>query len=128
MRALLDTHVLLWLRAGDERLPVKWREVILGRADELFLSTASVTEISIKVVRGKLSLPEPPTILVPHMVSDLRLQILPITLQHALAVSSLPLHHSDPFDRLLVAQAKSESLPLISGDERLSSYDLQILW
>jgi PIN domain nuclease of toxin-antitoxin system len=128
LRALVDTHVLLWLRSGDQRLPPRWRQVLLARADELFFSTASVTEISIKYVRGKLKLPDPPTELVPFMISDLRLTTLPITLQHALTVSTLPLHHLDPFDRLLIAQSKSESLPLITADGDLSSYGVQILW
>jgi PIN domain nuclease of toxin-antitoxin system len=128
MKALLDTHVLLWYRIGDSRLPVRWRQVLDERNHELFFSAASVTEISIKFSSGKLILPEPPPSLVPYMLNDLSIQALPVTIQHALTVSLLPPHHSDPFDRLLVAQAQFESLPLITGDARLSQYNLQILW
>ena len=128
MRALLDTHVLLWLRSGDERLPQRWRKVLLGRADQLHFSAASAAEISIKFASGKLKLPQPPKEFVPFMISDLRLRTLPISLQDTLTVSTLPLHHGDPFDRLLVAQAMSESLPLITADPHMSRYDIQILW
>jgi PIN domain nuclease of toxin-antitoxin system len=128
VKALLDTHVLLWFRAGDERLSSKWRQMLEGRADDFFFSAASVAEISIKYLSGKLNLPEPPLALIPHMLSDLRITSLPITIQHSLALSTLPLHHGDPFDRLLIAQSRSESLPLITGDRRLAQYGVQILF
>ncbi len=128
MRALLDTHILLWFIAGDERLPLTWREALEAREDEFFISAASAAEISIKFVKGKLKLPEPPVKLIPEVLSDLKLLTLPVTLQHALTVSTLALHHSDPFDRLLIAQSKVESIPVVTGDPLMSLYPIQILW
>jgi PIN domain nuclease of toxin-antitoxin system len=128
LRALLDTHVLLWFLAADDRLPPRWREVLENRADELYFSAVSVAEISLKYASGKLKLPDAPARLIPEIIADRLLITLPLTIAHALGVSTLPVNHKDPFDRLLIAQARAESLPLITSDGQLSRYGAQILW
>ena len=119
---LLDTHVLLWLNSDLQRIS---RSVIaaLDLADQVYYSAASVWELSIKQSLGKLHLAKPISGFVEHS----RFLELPVTTQYAEAAASLPLHHRDPFDRMLVAQAMTEGLTLITADRRLSSYDLKTL-
>jgi PIN domain nuclease of toxin-antitoxin system len=98
------------------------------KGNDLLLSAASAWEIAIKSSLGKLPLPEPPEVFIPrHMVIN-QVRPLPISVEHALAVASLPPHHRDPFDRLLVAQAKTENIPLLSADAILKPYSIQVLW
>lgn len=119
---LLDTHVLLWYLGGDPRLPVRAKDAIESGV-EVYVSAASVWEIAIKTRLGKL-----------QTEADLLERIgagfehLPITHAHAWATSELPQQHDDPFDRLLVAQAQVEQLPLLSGDPKLHEYEVDILW
>lgn len=98
-----------------------------GRND-LLLSVVSAWEISIKAGVGKLNLPDPPTKFVTGQVSGNGMEVLPIHLDHALRVYDLPNHHQDPFDRLLVAQALVEELPLVSGDAEVSRYPVETIW
>ena len=127
MRVLLDTHAFLWFLAGDERLSKKARDAISNEDTELFLSAASVWEMAIKAALGRLILP----MSVADYVADKSaagFQMLPIEWEHAAAVQTLPLHHRDPFDRLIIAQAKAEKMPLISGDQIFRRYGLPIIW
>jgi PIN domain nuclease of toxin-antitoxin system len=101
--------------------------LIVG-SDELLFSAASVAEISTKFARRKLSLPEPPIDLIPKVMADLRLLPLSVTLEHALTLSQLPVHHADPFDRLLIAQATHEQIPIVTGDKEFRRYDVQVVW
>jgi PIN domain nuclease of toxin-antitoxin system len=121
-RYLLDTHVLLWLNSDLRRIP---RQVVaaLDLADQVYYSAASVWELSIKQSLGKLRLAEP----ISGFAEQSNLLELPVTTQYAEAAARLPLHHRDPFDRMLVAQAMTEALVLITADRRLSSYDLRTL-
>lgn len=126
MRALLDTHVWLWMLTAPERLGAA-RE-LLARADtELLLSAASTWEIALKYTSGRLPLPEPPDRYLPPRLRSTRVELLAISHQHTLAVANLPPVHRDPFDRLLVAQAQALKVPLITADETLSGYDLELL-
>ena len=127
MRVLLDTHVWLWLQSEPERLSEASLEMLANPANELLLSAASAWEIAVKVGLGKLLLPAPPADYVPRRLATSGTTALPVELRHALHVATLPRHHSDPFDRLLVAQAQVEGLPLMTADPQLGAYEVEIL-
>lgn len=118
MRLLLDTHVFLWWCADDPRLGEAERAAIRDGANDVFLSTASVWEMAIKQALGRLQVPEPPS----AAVARLGIGRLPIDFEHAEATVGLPPLHRDPFDRLLVAQARVEGLTLITTDPLVRSY------
>lgn len=128
MRYLLDTSVWLWSTFEPERLSRQAHEIFSDLSQEMFLSAASAWEISIKWAAGKLHLPEPPSAYVPRRTADQGIRPLPVSHQHALAVSTLPNHHRDPFDRLLAVQASVEEMVLISADRIFRRYPVQILW
>jgi PIN domain nuclease of toxin-antitoxin system len=119
---LLDTHALLWYLGGDSRLSQRAKDAIESGL-EVYVSAATIWEIAIKRGLGKLRT-EPD--LVERITTGF--EHLAITLQHAWATSELPQHHGDPFDRLLVAQARAERLPLLSADPKLRVYDVDIIW
>lgn len=125
MRLLLDTHVLLWSLAGSPRLSSTAREAIVDAANDVFVSAASMWEASIKRSVGKLRF-ETAKILAEMEFNGFR--ELPITARHALAAGDLPLHHKDPFDRMLVAQAIAEGLTLVTSDSALRPYGVTALW
>jgi len=122
-RLLLDTRVFLWWRANSPLLGADARAAI-ARADLVFVSVASAWEAAIKMALGKLRLPES----FEAGVLASRFERLPIAFAHAEAVASLPQHHSDPFDRMLVVQCRSEGLTLVTNDRRLAAYDVDIIW
>jgi len=127
MKAILDTHTFLWAIADDKRLSPQAKRVYTGPHD-LWLSLASVWEILLKVQSGKLPLPEPAG---PYLVKKLgqnRIEVLPITLDHVLEIENLPLHHRDPFDRMLVAQSIHERMPLVTADPLFEKYPVEIIW
>lgn len=128
MTLLLDTHVFLWLLDDPRRLPARALEAVREPDVTLLLSVASVWEISIKVGLGKLELPVPPAEFVPSRLVRTKTDALPISVEHALAVAELPRHSTDPFDRLLVAQAKTEGLVVVSADAVFSAYGVAVLW
>jgi len=119
---LLDTHVVLWTLAGERPLGPATREAV-RRADALRFSVVSLAEIGVKVAVGKLDVPDDLEVL----VRDAGIRTLGLTAEHGLAVAGLPLHHRDPFDRLLVAQARAEGLTLVTADERIAAYDVATL-
>lgn len=118
MRILLDTHVFLWLVEGSPRLTSQARQLITS-AEKIFVSSASIWEIAIKIRLGKLQ--ADPDELIEEMLRN-GFEELPIYARHAKEVAKLPLHHSDPFDRLLVAQAKTEVTRLLTCDANLAVY------
>jgi len=127
MRAILDTHAFLWAIAGDRRMSQKTHDLFIGPSD-LCLSIASIWEILIKVQLGKLSLPQPAG---PYIISKLaenRIETLVIELDHLLAFEGLPLHHRDPFDRMLIAQALEEGLPIVTADPLFARYPVEVIW
>lgn len=128
MRALLDTHSFIWFVEGDERLSPRIRRIIGDPANEVLFSAASLWEIAIKVSIGKLTLTHPfETSTLGHMArNDIRL--LDIGVSHITGILSLPLHHRDPFDRMLAAQALVEGVPVIGADHVFDSYGVQRLW
>jgi len=118
MKLLLDTHILIWLMEDDPRITPRARSLIAD-AEQSFVSSVSIWEIAIKVSTGKLRIDIDRIIL---RMSQAGLHDLPVSNHHAKAVARLPLHHSDPFDRLLVAQAMTEPLHLLTADTRLAAY------
>lgn len=125
MRLLIDTHVVLWAAVDDVRLRDRARAVVVDPANTLVVSVASLWEISIQASLGKLSLPVQPDVFFAREVAARGYQILDIGRAHAARVGSLPWPedgHRDPFDRLLVAQALCEGLPMLSADRRLHAY------
>jgi len=127
MKAILDTHTFLWGIAGDRRMSPKARDAFAGPS-ELVLSMASIWEILIKVQLRKLSLPEPAGPYVIRKMADNRIEALPIDLDHLLAFEGLALHHRDPFDRMLIAQALEENLPIVTADQFFSRYPVKVIW
>ena len=127
MRLLLDTQVWLWLQVAPERLGTAL-PLAEDSANVLLFSAASSWEIAIKWRLGKLPLPEPPDVYVPDRVATSGVVPLAVAPAHALAVASLPAHHHDPFDRLLIAQAGAEHASLVTADRALAAYDVEIVW
>ncbi len=125
MRVLLDTHVWLWMLAAPERLSKKGRSIIIAAENELVLSAASTWEIAIKFALGKLQLPETPESYIPRLIARSAVTPLPVHVRHTLHVATLPTHHRDPFDRLLVAQAQLEDLPILTADASFRRYDVK---
>jgi PIN domain nuclease of toxin-antitoxin system len=123
VRLLLDTHVLLWWSVGDRRLRAGVRGRI-ARADAVFVSSASVWEIAIKKALGRIRT----EVGLEQIVEGSGFSELPILIRHAAAVESLPAHHTDPFDRMLVAQAVVEGLVLVTHDRRFEPYGATFLW
>ncbi|HEY7915674.1 MAG TPA: type II toxin-antitoxin system VapC family toxin [Acidimicrobiales bacterium] len=126
MRLLLDTHVFLWLLAEPERLG-KHLGPLEDPANELLLSAASSWEIAIKVQLGRLDLPDDPRRYVPDRLQAIGVEPLPVEHNHALAVSQLPRLHRDPFDRLLVAQARHLRLRIVTADALIARYQVETL-
>ena len=125
---LLDTHTFLWLATDDGRLSQTARELVIDPATQLFLSVGSIWEMAIKKGLGRIELAIPLSRLVEEQLKDLRTNLLEIRCEHALLVETLPFHHRDPFDRLLVAQAIEEKLSLLSADEQLDAYPVDRVW
>ena len=118
MKVLLDTHTLLWWLAEDETLSTTARQVIASPKTTVYVSAASAWEIALKKAIGKLQAPDD----LVAALSACRFQHLPVTIEHALYAGSLPRHHDDPFDRMLVAQALMEKLTLVTRDKSIPTY------
>jgi PIN domain nuclease of toxin-antitoxin system len=128
MKCLLDTSVWLWSLTTWERINEKARGVLSSGRNELYLSAASSWEIAIKTALGRLQLPEPAASYIPKRMATEGIRPLAITHTHALAVSDLPLHHGDPFDRLLIAQARTEDMMILTADRTFELYAVDVLW
>ena len=127
MKAILDTHAFLWALAGDARMSRHAREVFAGSTD-LLLSIASIWEILIKVQSRKLKFPRPAGPYVLRRLSENRIKTLPISIDHLLALERLPMHHRDPFDRMLIAQSMEEDWPIITADPMFKQYPIRVIW
>lgn len=127
MTYLLDTHVWLWMATAPERLGSRTTEIVTDPAVRLLLSAASAWEIAIKHRLGRLPLPTPPETYVPDRMRLLGVDGLQVAHAHALRVASLPQHHHDPFDRLLIAQAQLEGLPVITADRLFERYEVEVI-
>jgi PIN domain nuclease of toxin-antitoxin system len=123
MRYLVDTHALLWALSEPRALSAAARDAIADPANLIIVSSASLWECAIKASIGKLEVPEDFFDSVP----EAGYEVLPIRISHLNAYRTLPMHHRDPFDRILVAQARAEALVLISRDPEIAKYDIEIL-
>lgn len=125
---LLDTHTFIWWATDDSRVSGRAREAIAEPDTTVVLSVVTPWEMTIKSALGRLQLQQPPRSLVYAQVARHGYELLAVKLEHALAVGELALHHGDPFDRLLIAQAHAERLTLVSADAAFDRYDVPVLW
>jgi PIN domain nuclease of toxin-antitoxin system len=128
VKILLDTQIFLWALVEPKRLGENAKSLLRCKENQLYLSAASSWEMSIKAGLGKLPLPETPEIYISSRMANLNIVPLEIKHRHTFGVYSLPLHHRDPFDRILIAQALCENFYLMSADEQFRYYDLDLLW
>lgn len=127
MRILLDTHIALWLAVSPDRLSEPAAMLLRDPRQELLFSAASAWEIAVKHASDKLPLTSSPDEFVPELCRRLKLSVLPIELPHALRAGALPLHHRDPFDRMLVAQAQVTGAPIMTVDAKLERYEVEVI-
>jgi PIN domain nuclease of toxin-antitoxin system len=128
VRLLLDTHTLLWFYLGDLRLSGPAQAAILDRSNLKLVSPASYWEIAIKMGAGKYALRVPYEDFIREAIFDNGFEILPIEPRHTAALINMPRHHKDPFDRLLIAQASVEGIPIVSADAALDPYGIARIW
>jgi PIN domain nuclease of toxin-antitoxin system len=129
MKLLLDTHVFLWMLENNQQLSEYGRSLLQNIDNELFLSLVSPWEMAIKIRTGKFEPPKEPLDQFIHRQLQLTsVDLLDIDLKHIQIVSTLPLHHRDPFDRMIIAQSISESLPIVSADTAFDAYGITRLW
>jgi PIN domain nuclease of toxin-antitoxin system len=127
LKILLDTHCWLWMQADSKRFSQPVQALLQDPENQLFLSAASSWEIAIKYALGKLPLPLPPMEYVLSRMATSGSSPLPIQHSHTLHTGSLPLHHADPFDRLLIAQAQLEGLKILTADSQFAAYEVDLL-
>ena len=127
MRALLDTHVVLWATSEPDRLNEPVRTILENNSNELYFSVAGVWELAIKVAHRKLRLPGDLRRWVTKRMQRTRITLLSIESHHVFALAELPYHHRDPFDRMIIAQAIAEKLTLVTADRILTRYDVPVV-
>ena len=128
MKHLLDTSIFLWSLGAEQKLNQKARDLLSSSAAELYLSAASSWEIAIKYALGTLALPKPPSQFVPNALGALAIRSLEITHFHCFIAGELPPHHRDPFDRMLIAQARLENMTLLTADRAISKYEVKTMF
>lgn len=128
MRLLLDTHTIIWLDASPDQLSAETQHILQDPRNDLLFSIASIWEIQIKAQLGRLDIRGNLAAIIHEQQEINSIELLPITLPHVLALSELPLHHGDPFDRLLISQARVEDIILVTKDENISKYPVDVLW
>jgi PIN domain nuclease of toxin-antitoxin system len=128
MRLLLDTHAFLWFLLDDPQLSAMAKKLIADPNNEVEISPASYWEIAIKIALRKYELPEPYETFMEREIATNQFRILHIEPRHVAPLTSLPFHHRDPFDRLLIAQAMTEGIPIVSNDAALDDYSVTRLW
>ncbi len=128
MRLLLDTHAFIWAASDSPRLSDRARGLIEDPDCDLVVSSVVATEIAIKSARGRLELPDEPSVWVPTRILAFGAHELPITVAHAMLGGALPRHHADPWDRLLIAQAILEQLAILTADPLFARYDVETVW
>ncbi|MDY6994002.1 MAG: type II toxin-antitoxin system VapC family toxin [Pseudomonadota bacterium] len=128
MRVLLDTCSFLWFIAGDDKLSRPAKKLIADLDNQMLVSVASLWEIALKVKLGKLTLLRPFEELIPRQLTLSEIDKLPIELNHLTLLTQLPWHHGEPFERLIIAQALAEALPVISHNDIYKKYQIQIIW
>ncbi len=127
MKLLIDTHIFLWLNSEPEKLPLAAYNACCDPQNQLYLSHVSPWEIQIKQQLGKVQLRAALPELIETQIRENGLNMLPIELAHIYSLSQLPYHHNDPFDRLIIAQAKTESMVIVTVDRKISLYEVELL-
>ena len=128
MNYLLDTHVFLWFASDDIKLSPAAKEIIENGKNKIYLSAASVWELSIKIIIGKLKLKKDLSKFIAENIAEYGYIPITVTIPHALAVAKLPEIHKDPFDRMLVAQASVEKMKIITSDDYICKYNVKTVW
>jgi PIN domain nuclease of toxin-antitoxin system len=128
MKVLVDTHTFIWDLEGSPRSSRKAIEMLRSDEHELFFSLVSLWEIAIKIKTGKLNALGSSVAYIRDEMENYSMTLLPVRYEHVLQLEALPAHHSDPFDRLLIAQAITESLPILTNDEKFALYPVKVLW
>jgi PIN domain nuclease of toxin-antitoxin system len=128
VEVLLDTHVLIWWLSQSTRLGPRARKLLADDGTKLLWSVASSWELAIKQSKGGIQLPGPVRTYLPQVLGEQQVDLLPIANSHALRVAELPHHHGDPFDRMLVAQAVEERIPILTNDEVIGQYEVEVIW
>jgi PIN domain nuclease of toxin-antitoxin system len=128
MRILVDTHAFLWELLSDHRSSRKAKEILRSSEHELVFSLVSLWEIAVKTKIGKLNAVGSSVAYIRNEMNTYGMELLPIRYEHILQLEALPPYHSDPFDRLLLAQAIAESLPILSEDAKFSAYPVKLIW
>ena len=128
MRLLLDTHTLFWSVEEPTKVSTTAMAAIRPLANDVLLSAATIWELAIKVGQGKIALSMPYRQWMERAIVDLKLTILPVTVEYADRQSILPMHHKDPFDRLMIAQALVEGIPIVSADAAFDAYGVARIW
>lgn len=128
MKLLLDTHTWLWMSSAPARLSPRVRKLVSSADHQRLLSAVSAWEIVLKHSKGKLRLPVDPAEYLPTRMAETVTDPLALWHRHVLQLSRLPFHHSDPFDRLLIAQAQIEGLPIVTVDPVFRQYDVEVIW
>lgn len=127
MQLPLDTHALLWWLSDSPRMKATWRHAITDVQNRVVVSAASIWEITIKASRGRLHLDLPEDLPLAGVAGACGFEDLPVRADHAATVAELPMHHADPFDRILIAQARVEQLTLVSANQVLDAYDVTLV-
>ena len=128
MRILVDTHTFLWWLLDGPRLSDRARPILEDRSNEVLVSAASAYEIAVKSSRGRMTLPEPAESYVASRLIGEGFTPLPIQIAHAVRAGTLPPIHRDPWDRLLIAQAQVEGIPILTADPAIGQYDVETIW
>jgi len=129
MRVLLDAHAFLWWAAtGGSRLSEPARDLLADSSTDALVGAGVLYEIAIKAQIGRLELPGPPEAYLPKLLRRFAFGVLPVTDAHALRAGALPLIHRDPWDRLLVAQAQLEAMPIVTADPAIGQYEVDTIW
>jgi PIN domain nuclease of toxin-antitoxin system len=128
VRLLLDTHTFLWFLLDAPQLSTTARDVVVDPTNDIEVSPATYWEIAIKISLGKYELPEPYDVFIEREIASNDFRILPIEPKHTAVLTTLPFHHRDPFDRLLIAQAMVEAIPILSIDAAFDAYPVTRLW
>jgi len=128
MKVLVDTHTFIWDLEANPKSSRKAIEILRSDSSELVFSLVSLWEIAIKIKLGKLNAIGSSVAYIRDEMNAYGMELLPIRYEHILQLEMLPLHHGDPFDRLLIAQAMAENLPILTGDKKFKLYDVKVLW
>ena len=128
MNLLLDSHAFVWMHEEPHKLSVNVAYEILNPANQIFVSVATIWELQIKIALKKFSFSDTLENVILREQQTNKMQILPVKLSHALYLENLPLHHKDPFDRLLISQAIVENMTLVTADSEFAKYKVKLLW